>query len=295
MEQKRCVHNNKQWYGFTLIELLVVIAIISLLAAILFPVFQSAREKARQTTCASNLKQLALAMLQYSQDYDECLPLGRYQIGEGWADQLMQSYLKTNNVFLCPDDPSALSATGIVDKDLIFSYAMNDNFANNPAGWALSAVSFNISQFIQPATTVEFYEVQYCTGYPYGPLQDTSPAGQGMQANPNVGSPGCFSGANTLEDSSNLNRLVSGSPNPDWARHNSGSNIALADGHVKWVLAAPITASNAALGQVVQFPASVSLGLFNFNSCNPAGQTATAVTNSNLGNGNNYAYTFNYN
>ena len=61
--------------GFTLIELLVVIAIIAILAAILFPVFAKAREKARQTSCLSNTKQLCLAALQYAQDFDECLRL----------------------------------------------------------------------------------------------------------------------------------------------------------------------------------------------------------------------------
>ncbi|MCX7597678.1 MAG: DUF1559 domain-containing protein, partial [Armatimonadetes bacterium] len=60
--------------GFTLIELLVVIAIIAILAAILFPVFARAREKARQASCTSNLKQIAMAHLMYAQDYDEMLP-----------------------------------------------------------------------------------------------------------------------------------------------------------------------------------------------------------------------------
>ena len=74
--------------GFTLIELLVVIAIIAILAAILFPVFAKAREKARQITCTSNEKQLGLAFLQYVQDYDETYP-STYCNGWGQHDLLL--------------------------------------------------------------------------------------------------------------------------------------------------------------------------------------------------------------
>ncbi len=73
----------KKKQGFTLIELLVVIAIIAILAAILFPVFAQAREKARQTTCASNEKQMGLAILQYQQDYDEMFPMMHYNDAKG--------------------------------------------------------------------------------------------------------------------------------------------------------------------------------------------------------------------
>jgi len=68
--------------GFTLIELLVVIAIIAILAAILFPVFARAREKARQTSCLSNVKQIVLAALMYCQDYDETIAIGWEDGGE---------------------------------------------------------------------------------------------------------------------------------------------------------------------------------------------------------------------
>ena len=92
--------------GFTLIELLVVIAIIAILAAILFPVFARARENARRTSCLSNLKQLGLGTLQYTQDYDERLPA--YRLGGGaisWPD-MIYPYVKSEQLFTCP------SATG---------------------------------------------------------------------------------------------------------------------------------------------------------------------------------------
>jgi len=96
--------------GFTLIELLVVIAIIAILAAILFPVFAKAREKARQASCTSNLKQLALANLMYAQDYDEKFSrIFSYDEGWGhaplrwWEDRVMP-YVKNWQVTVCPSD-----------------------------------------------------------------------------------------------------------------------------------------------------------------------------------------------
>ena len=92
-------------FGFTLIELLVVIAIIAILAAILFPVFAKAREKARQTACLSDAKQMGLAFLQYNQDYDERNPSGTQPSALGWAAQLY-SYVKSTSLYQCPDDPT---------------------------------------------------------------------------------------------------------------------------------------------------------------------------------------------
>jgi len=96
--------------GFTLIELLVVIAIIAILAAILFPVFAQAREKARTASCQSNLKQLATAWLMYAQDYDDrsvpeyiCPPGGKNQFIR-WSGRL-DPYIKNDQIWKCPSAP----------------------------------------------------------------------------------------------------------------------------------------------------------------------------------------------
>lgn len=97
----------KRKLAFTLIELLVVIAIIAILAAILFPVFARARENARRSSCQSNLKQIGLGIMQYTQDFDELLPQRYYNIPGGyrsWRNQI-QPYVKSVQLFQCPSNP----------------------------------------------------------------------------------------------------------------------------------------------------------------------------------------------
>ena len=108
--------NHRTRSGFTLIELLVVIAIIAILAAILFPVFAQAREKARQTSCLANTKQVALGTLMYVQDYDEVLPLV-YDLNTlgSWTDRI-QPYVKNWDLMFCPSGggkrlPAALNVS----------------------------------------------------------------------------------------------------------------------------------------------------------------------------------------
>ena len=117
--------------AFTLIELLVVIAIIAILTAILFPVFAQAREKARQTTCLSNLKQLGLAHLMYAQDYDETLLTAQVE-SLRWP-QLLAPYVKARGFVLCPSAnyaaPLAGNLTyGDVIKDPVGPTGFNDYY-----------------------------------------------------------------------------------------------------------------------------------------------------------------------
>jgi prepilin-type N-terminal cleavage/methylation domain-containing protein/prepilin-type processing-associated H-X9-DG protein len=124
--------------AFTLVELLVVIAIIAILAAILFPVFAQAREKARSASCQSHLKQLGQAILMYAQDYDgHWVPAYYYPAGYGNASQglywwydLVQPYCKSYDVWICPSWQGTYSngrqpLPAVLPKPLHFSYAFN--------------------------------------------------------------------------------------------------------------------------------------------------------------------------
>jgi prepilin-type N-terminal cleavage/methylation domain-containing protein/prepilin-type processing-associated H-X9-DG protein len=134
-------HARRQSFGFTLIELLVVIAIIAILAAILFPVFAQAREKARQTTCTSNLKQIGLALLMYVQDYDETFPNRRFEpfgTAANFADydqnswrSVIQPYAKSTSLVTCPSNPD--SRTPSWDPEFGISYAANFTEPGNAA------------------------------------------------------------------------------------------------------------------------------------------------------------------
>jgi prepilin-type N-terminal cleavage/methylation domain-containing protein/prepilin-type processing-associated H-X9-DG protein len=184
--------------GFTLIELLVVIAIIAILAAILFPVFAKAREKARQTSCLNNAKQLALAFIQYAQDYDEKMPFssGGYEsTSYKWWD-LIYPYIKNNQVYSCP------SASDAGPGKVTYNYNYNVGLYGTSGG------GVSLGTIIYPAQTVLTNEKTACSKI----LGNTSLCCWAMRAWP-------------------TNIYYWG----EWELpHNGGCNLALADGHAKW-------------------------------------------------------------
>jgi prepilin-type N-terminal cleavage/methylation domain-containing protein/prepilin-type processing-associated H-X9-DG protein len=202
--------------GFTLIELLVVIAIIAILAAILFPVFARARENARRASCQSNLKQIALGVFMYNQDYDEKLP--NYKVNtfatatstnpSGWVDAL-QPYLKSTQIFQCPSETAGPDLTSLSGK--YSDYWINGNAAGKAD-----------ASFDAPTITV-------LLGDGGSAAATTEGATDGF-----IGSTRFYSVGGGLTCTSALVNQSASLPAGGAHRHLTGANVAFADGHVKW-------------------------------------------------------------
>jgi prepilin-type N-terminal cleavage/methylation domain-containing protein/prepilin-type processing-associated H-X9-DG protein len=205
--------------GFTLIELLVVIAIIAILAAILFPVFAQAREKARTTTCNNHLRQVGLATVMYAQDYDESYPPVYVDVPTAanrrvWVD-LIQPYTKNIQMFRCP---SATTAKRIwsAPSGLSSNYCMPMNHLFTE-GWANPR---RMAEFTQPANRLMILDgIDFWTHY--CPLD----YGKGCYDKKRVPAIYACKLSNSKDDW--------GAGVPIW--HQEGANCAFADGHVKYM------------------------------------------------------------
>ena len=246
--------------GFTLIELLVVIAIIAILAAILFPVFAQAREKARSISCLSNEKQIGLGVIQYQQDYDEKNPggLNGYGGGSGYAGQIYP-YVKSTNVFKCASD-----STLFTQKSSSLAINSNTTLANRNPACDINGDSLPIAAYSSPAKTILIFEVANSLGYDIDTetrkATDTpagtatycggSPAGNGLGGDYLPNGYNGHAGAGTPNDGAI--KYATGIPNGATAdlgsyltplgRHQQGSNYVMADGHAKWLRSSMVSA-----------------------------------------------------
>jgi len=197
--------------GFTLIELLVVIAVIAILAAILFPVFARAREKARQSNCLSNVKQVTLALLQYAQDYDGCFPApyNWHPVSSlaYWTVHI-QPYIKNTQIMRCPSrEATSGFATTYPHYGMscsVMQWSRIDGYACGPNG-PKSASPLSDADVPFPAESAIIAEASY-----YGP------------------------------DDLRLGVYRTGTLLPNGYHyqsaypHNDGRNVGFFDGHAKW-------------------------------------------------------------
>lgn len=225
--------------GFTLIELLVVIAIIAILAAILFPVFAKAREKARQTACLSNVKQLQLAYIAYGSDYDETLPPRSDWSNGGNVYHLpdkLNPYVKNADLWQCPTGyastwaiyPAPPGGTNQWWSTIIgpLSYGTNHKAAGRKLGY-----------FKAPAETWIFGDSAKVIDMCWGRYTQFAWAGIcGWQVNSRGGD--CNDPASFTDDDS---------------RHNGGGNLSYLDGHAKWMKSQEIYRNAATACDVTKF------------------------------------------
>lgn len=210
--------------AFTLVEILVVIAIVCLLAAILFPVFGRVREAGRRTTCASNLKQIGMALNQYAQDnrFYPLIDFNAYINGQSgaWAEKVFP-YVKADKVFECPSSRFGLFRSGCPptdksDPDHPISWNGSYNLNIRDAKWFRDPVTGTYTGAYKPLETTS-------------PTRYTRPASTILVLDGDGGfvSPG-YQEPPALDVATLQNYGV-----PD--RHEGGVNVAFADGHVKWM------------------------------------------------------------
>lgn len=227
--------SNRLRRGFTLIELLVVIAIIAILAAILFPVFAQAREKARSISCLSNLKQMSLGISMYVTD-NELYPVYSYSTGNTRWHTILQPYVKNEQVFVCPSS----SFTRFHFRNMGYGY--NYQYLARDAARGGSGSSHE-AQIEYPADTIAVAD-SFGTGGWSANAQPWSDAvnecdrlgNHGYTIDPPLLPP---SVGNRWGTSCSVASPLAGYPGQGHtriaARHNSGANVAFCDGHAKWM------------------------------------------------------------